>query len=673
MGAIIDLTDGQDHDVLHTTAAGGLFGGTYLDGQPLDTYLGPDEQPAYVLQNKKSGLTVDAPTQRTLEPGGDFQAFALVTDLRVLFVVGQAGGDDSLALDLADIVEATAESGLRTSKLTIESLDGEQWTFPCTDDPTAVATHIEDAAQVWANAARLLDDVEAALGRAEDTLSRGEFDAARADIDELGETIETARRRIQEVGPAAHARIEDRATELRSWLTDLDRELIAGDGAREHARAQEAWQASEYERAATAYDRAIERYQTALDTDGSTPEAATLWSRLRAGAAERELLRVGPIVDADTARRRALALADPEDAAGEWERALELYRDLLGLDWGNAEGEFVADRDRIREQTSEIADDAIGDHYEAGVQWLRSGDKLAVQDRITQANQVYERAGRQFEHARNLATEIRPDRLSEVERALEAAEDRLDGTHPTDAVPQNPVAFEPAEEAPDSADEEAAEEGIEGLSFHDSWSTDTQSHQIPSESRTDDPTRLEQPGSDGDSLLDRIQAQKRASGPTEGRDGISGASPSPPAATEGDAPDASGEALRERLESLDGQRLRNLVGSLWAAEGWTTSVVGGAGDAVYDVVAMAETGGDRALLWVVAAPDGPVDRTVLDQCETAMQNSPDTDEAVVVTTASRTPSAESAAEQSGVSIVGPAELARRLGDAGLADAVGPRQ
>jgi tetratricopeptide (TPR) repeat protein len=672
MGTIIDLTDGQDHDVLHTTEADGLFGGTYLDGQPLDSYLEANEQPAYIVQNKKSGLTIDGERQRTLEPDGDFQAFALVTDLRVLFVVGQAGGDESLALDLEDIVETTAKTGLRTSKLTIESLDGEQWTFPCTDDPTAVATHVEEAAQVWANAARLLDDVETGLGRAEDNRSRGDIDAARERVDDLAETIETALHRIQEVGPAAHARIDSRAEELRSWLTDLDRELVAGDGARAHARAQAAWQDSEYERAATAYDSAIEHYQTALDTDGSTPDQETLWSRLRASAAERELLRVGPIVDADTARRRALALADPEDAAGEWERALELYRDLLGLDWGHSDGEFVADHDRIREQTSEIADDAIGDHYEAGVQWLRSGDKLAVQDRETQATQVYQRAAEQFEHARTLASEIRPERAGEVERAIEATDRRLDGIHPTETVPDNPVEFEPSDDTDEhTVADERDDADVDDLSFHDSWSTGTQSHDHAPATEPDESTNLDRTGSDGDSLLDRIQAQKRASADTGDDSYPAGDLPSPRAPTEGDS-DLSAEALREQLESLDEEALRGLVARLWDANGWTTSVVDGAGEAVYDVVAVAAESDERALLWVVPASDGPVDTTVLDQCETAVQNSPGSDDAIVVRTASMTPSAESRAEQSGVSVIGPAELATRLGDAGLAGTVNPR-
>jgi hypothetical protein len=126
------------------------------------------------------------------------------------------------------------------------------------------------------------------------------------------------------------------------------------------------------------------------------------------------------------------------------------------------------------------------------------------------------------------------------------------------------------------------------------------------------------------------------------------------------------------LESLDEEALRGLVARLWDANGWTTSVVDGAGEAVYDVVAVAAESDERALLWVVPASDGPVDTTVLDQCETAVQNSPGSDDAIVVRTASMTPSAESRAEQSGVSVIGPAELATRLGDAGLAGTVNPR-
>ncbi|WP_336327835.1 restriction endonuclease [Halovenus sp. HT40] len=677
MGTIIDLTDGQDHKILQTTEADGLFGGTYLDGQPLGQYLDGNEQPKYVLRNKKSGVTIEGDDERSLEPDSQFQAFALVTDLRIIFVVGKQGGDDSLTLRLPDIVEVSTESGLRKSSLSIETLTDEVWLFPCSGDPTAVRQYLEEAAQIWANAARLLDDLEEALGVAEQELAADNPDAAREHLDGARETIETAIHRIAEVGPAARTQISDRADELRDWLTDVERELAGADGARAHAGAQSLWQHNEYEAAAASYDQAIEAYQQALDIDGSAPTTESLQSRLRGAAAERELLRVGPIVDADSSRRRAMALADPEDAAGEWERALDLYHDLLGLDWGESDSEFVADRELIREQTSEIADDAISDHYEAGRQWLRSGDKLAVQGRDKQATQVYERAGEQFEHARRLASEVRPDRLDSAENGIAATDARLDGDRPTEAVPTDPIEFDPAETAGEDADSdsdaddsaEATADGMEGLSFHDSGSTATQSHE-PTPNTESTPPQFEADGQHSESVLDRIQAQKQTDHTSTASDSTyqgESADSSDPSPTES----IDSGALQERIDGVDAAELRALVARLWGAGRWNTSVLDGAGQAVYDVVAVAEGADERLLLWTVAADAGPVDRKLIKQCATTVEDSQNSDTAVVVTTGSITPAARSEAEESTVTIVGPDSLLDRLRDADLAGAVPP--
>lgn len=674
MGDIIDLTDGQDHQILSATESEGLLGGSYLDGQPLGEYLGPDEQPKYVIRNKKSGVLVNGSDSQTLEPDGDFQAFGLVTDLRVIFVVGQHGGDRAESIQLADIVEASVDSSLRTSTLSVETLDDEIWEFSSTDDLTPVGRYIEEIAQVWANAARLLDDLEDSLGRAANHLDDGNSDDAQQLIDGAQETITTAEHRITEVGPGARARIEARASDLRTRLTALERELTGKAAASAHSRAQSQWDANEYEAAATAYDEAIEAYQSALDLDGSVPDTASLQSRLRGVAAERELLRVGPLIDADTSRRRAVALADSEKAASEWERALDRYHDLLGVDWGNADGTFVADRDLIREQTTEIADDAITDHYEAGRQWLRSGDKLAVQDRQRQATQVYERAAEQFEHARRLAKEIRPGRLDRIDEAIAAAETRLGGTHPTDTVPDDSIAFDPADTPDDgsaSVSETSGEtDEIEGLSFHDSASTATQSTQSAGETDPVEPSPIDTDGSASESVLDQIQAQKQ----THRSSQQSRSDDEADATTDEDASEPIPAAeLRERLQALDTAELRAVVARLWETDGWVTSVVDNTGEAVYDVVAMGAESDDRLLLWTVDAASGPVDRTVLEQCETTAENSGQTDGAVVVTTASVTASAESAADAAGVSIVGLDALSDRLSTGDLAGAVLPQE
>ncbi|MXR53113.1 hypothetical protein GRX03_16070 [Halovenus sp. WSH3] len=666
MGTIIDLTDGQDHEILERTEADGLFGGEYLDGRPLGEYLREGEQPKYVLRNKKSGVTVD--DGRSLEPDSNFQAFALVTDLRVIFVVGQAGGDDSLSVRLPDIVGVSTESGLRSNTLVIETLADERWSFPSTGDPEPVAAYLEDATQVWANAARLLDDVEETLSRAEEAMASDEHEAAREHVDGARQTIDTAVHRISEVGPAAHQRIAGRAEELGSWLTDVERELAGGDGARAHAQAQTHWQRDEYEAAAESYDRAIESYREALDIDGSTPSTESLEERLRGAAAERELLRVGPLVDADTSRRRAVALADPEDAASEWERALDRYHDLLSLDWGDEGGQFVADREVIREQTTEIADDAVSDHYEAGRQWLRSGDKLAVQDRDKQATQVYERAAEQFEHAHTLASEIAPDRTETIETAITAAEDRLAGVRPERSVPDDPIGFEPEEED-DETETETDDSGdeMDDLSFHDSGSTATQVYE-PSQTTATGSFGRENPGTE--SVLDRIQAQKQARAET-GREGPTSAESESGDGTVVDTDPAAGspDRLRERVKAVGTADLRDIVARLWERKGWKTSVVGAGGEVVYDVVAVDTETEERHLLWIIDADGGPVDRTVIRQCATTVEDGQGSDEAVVVTTGSVTPSAESEAENAPVSIVGLSELVDRLAESSVAGAV----
>lgn len=679
MGTIIDLTSQPDHDILHSTESDGLLGGNYLNGEPLASRLREDEKPQYVLRNKKSGLTVEGKTARVLSPDSGYQVLALVTDVRIEFVAGTSDGDESTTLPLSEVVEATVDSGLRRSTLEIETLDDERWVFPCRGDPTPVATYLEETAQLWANAARLLDDLEATLGEAQDGVTAGEYERAGAELDDAEATLGVALDRISELGEAARAQFGERVDELREWLADVRRELAAGKAARAHAQGQGHWEREEYETAANAYERALESYEAALATDGSIPTDTALESRYRAAAAEREVLRVGPLVDADTSRRRAIALADPEDAAGEWESALERYRELLGLDWGAAEREFAIDRELIREQTAEIADDAIRDHSEAGRRWLRAGDKLAVQGREKQARQVYERARHQFEQARRLAGEVRPERTAETEAALSAARARLDGTMPTTEVPDDPVAFDPDAEDSDGGAERDDSEDLSDLDFHDTETTvrTTGPGEAPggespgSVSRADGPGSVSRGDGSSPSVLERIQAQKSAgqSGPFGGDSFDEDGTPSGSEADDGDGDGRTEtdpldeEAIDDALSALEGYRLASFVAALWEAEGWMTTAFEGMGQTVYDVVAVREDPDERVLIWT--RPAGEADTETVEQCAAALEG--DEARAVLVTTGSLSGAAKRRAETLGVTVVEREQLRSRLFAAGMGE------
>ena len=554
MAKIIDLTDGDgDHDVLTQTAADGLLGGTFLSDQPLGRYLTDGEDPKYLLQNKKSGLRIETDDGvETLEPSGDYRALALATDLRLLVVVGDEAGDRSISLPLSETVQADVEAGLRSSTLTIETLSEGRWAFPCRGDPAVVAEYLEDAAQAWANAGRLLDELEETLEAASSRLDAGEHEAAGELVADADTTLRTAVNRGSEVGPAARQRIADRASALQDELKAVRRGVHAAAGADAHARAQDRWSENEYESAATAYERAIESYDRALDIDGERPATAILETRIRGAVGERELLRVAPVVEADESRRRAASLTDSEAAAEQWEQALAGYRELLGLDWGKRDREFVVNRERIREQTVEIADDAVNDHLDAGKQWLTPGDELAVEGSDYEAAELYKMARHQFEQAHRLASEVMPDRVEEIETAIEAVEVRLDGEMPREVVPEEPITteFDPPEATADqseewedstvelSADESGAESVGQGgqaaaveengdsaeehaddsgefaqLSFPNAADEQDQPEagESPTTRRTTDSDRTgqSQDADDGGSVLDEIQSRKR--------------------------------------------------------------------------------------------------------------------------------------------------------------------
>ncbi|PSQ46255.1 hypothetical protein BRD19_12705 [Halobacteriales archaeon SW_7_65_23] len=159
--------------------SGRIRSGQLLADDPLATYLEGDEEPKYVLRNRKSGVTVEDDDSTRIQPDDAFQALALVTDVRVLFVVGTAGGDRTESVSYSEMVQAkSADDGFRTTSLLIETINGRRWSFPCKGDTEAVASFVDGLAQVWANAERLADEAEQDIETAEQHLADGEYEAA---------------------------------------------------------------------------------------------------------------------------------------------------------------------------------------------------------------------------------------------------------------------------------------------------------------------------------------------------------------------------------------------------------------------------------------------------------------------------------------------------------------
>jgi len=665
MARIIDVSDKEaDHDLLTSTSSGGLLGGQYLHDKPIASYLKDIEEPKYILRNKKQGVTIKGEDdQHALKPDNDFQALMIVTDIRVLFVVGKQSGDKSSSLPLVDIVQARSEdSGFLQSKLTVDTLADRTWEFPCRGETEEAAKHIDGLAQDWANAGRLLDDAEAQIEAAETHLENDEHDAARNALEGVEEMIQTAYNRLAETGEAARQAITERGRALLPRLEPLWRTIESSKAGSVHAEAQSAWQNEEYETAAHRYDKALQLYERAYDSEGDTPSDEVLAERIKHVCSEREILRIGPLVDADTARRHAAKLEDSEDAAEQWERVLESYRDMLCLTWAESERDFIADKGTVRRHAERAASDAIDDHIDAGQKWLGAGDKLANQDRGGQAIQVYERAEEQFERARQLAREVQPESLTEIEPLLEKVNDRLEGDGIPDESPEeSPL---PADAVSTVAETTTPADGF-GATAEESGAVDSTG--TTNGAAVGAATHGGAPETQSSSPLDRISSQKQngsssAESDNTSRDtdgGIDSTGQSMQTLPTDKTGTVSPTELRKLLSALDADKFTDLVASLWESKGWSTTVFSSAAAAVYDIVAIREDPDEtRLLIWTAHSPTGgTIGPTVIERCATARDSSQGADSATVVTTGRLTTAAWDRAAELDITVVDYEELA----------------
>lgn len=708
MDRIRDLTDTDGRaDELVTSASGGLFDTQYLSEGPPATYLEQYEQPQYALRNKKSGVSIgEAGSDRTQRPDGDHQALAIVTDCRVLYLVGHAGGDHAESVRHDEIVEARAErSGFMKSVLLVETVDGERFRFACRGDVSEVAAFVDSAAQTWANASRLADEASDQLEASREYLDAGAFSDARAVLADVSQKVSTARGRVSAVGDGAAEALESRVSELIDQLKRLEQEIAATKGAHHHAAAQDAWKSDhDFKQAAEEYEQGAAEYERALAAEGTVPSDEALQLRLKGLAKEREILRAAPMADAKAAREVAMATDDPDEAATEWETALTCYREAVTLDWGERERGFVVERDRARERACEVTTKAIDAHIEAGETWATAGDKIARNGHDREARQAYGRAGKHLKQAQDIARELAPERTDDIATLLDTLEKRRAGevmpsgdsakaTLSVAAVTDQLSGTDQHDRVGSRAGHDSTtDEDVETTAAATDGTTPAIRHVDADESQNTSTTVEIPPADRIDGSVDPIPAIRRhresAGGETAEQDrttvgeGMASDTPSraiteretrietdheQTASAAESVPDSPGAALRE----LDEATLTELVAELWEANGWSTTVFSATTETVYDIVALRGGDGDgtdeRLLLWTVPRPDdGALGATFVRRCATTRDSSHGADRATLVTTGTFTSGARASGEKLDVTLVDGEDLANRLAEAGLA-------
>lgn len=139
MGEVINVTTVERAlpEALTGTEQSGFRTGNYLADRPAIDVVGADEQVQFVVTNQMQGIAMrDGTTTHTI-PDPGYQTVVVVTDRRVIALVGMADGDEQFTLDIADITDATVTAGRRANRLTIEQTDGPTWEIQTDDDGLA--------------------------------------------------------------------------------------------------------------------------------------------------------------------------------------------------------------------------------------------------------------------------------------------------------------------------------------------------------------------------------------------------------------------------------------------------------------------------------------------------------------------------------------------------------
>ncbi|QPV61988.1 hypothetical protein I7X12_14680 [Halosimplex litoreum] len=654
MKHVIEVENG-DAQVLTETGSGGLIGRGLLHDRPLAEYVEPAETARFVVRNRKRGVTVeatdgaasdDAVETEQVVPDSDHSAVALVTDVRVLFAVGRAGGDRTQSVALGDVVDARAETGLRNGALVLDTVTGAQYRFPTRGDLDAVREFVDAAAGVWSRAERHLEAAEETLDRVERAFESGDVDVVLAAVGDVRETLGDAREAAASLDGAA-ASVDDRIGGYRDRLRLFERRAYAEQAEQARERGHTRWDDEAYETAADHFERAADSYAAALSVDADRPSDDLIERRRANLDAERERLAASPLERAEQAVEVARSADDAETAVTWWERALERYERLRALDWGRDEPRFDGDREAVRERLATVAERLVESRCERARQALAAADGAPS----AAATAACDRAESSLDAARAVARERVPDALDTVEELDERLADRRPG---------------PAASERDGTDDVDSDTVVVPSEEADGGSGDA-SVEPDGESAADDAEGGGADLPDGEWTLadderdDEWLTAERTATPidAEGVDDADGTGAVTDASDSKVVADAAEGWTPATLGALGADGFRRVVADCLGATGWTVDT--GDDDAVDLCAAVPGPASLRAgVLAVHADAAVAVDGSAIERFAAAVEGDADLDAAVIVAGATLPLDVRDRAAEAGVTVVQPDTLVAEL-------------
>ena len=203
MGQISNVDGGDETlpEALTQTVKSGHWSGEYLADRPAIDAVSDDETVQFVVTNRKQGIAIRNGTTRHVIPDSRYRTVVVVTDQRVIGLVGKIGGDRQLTLDISEITDVAATTNVRTCELAIDRADAPTWTVRTEADGLGeVADYLRDRSEACRSRGRVQAAGQSIRGLFETTVgSAKSFE--RDQVAELIPAMDDSARGRAETGP----------------------------------------------------------------------------------------------------------------------------------------------------------------------------------------------------------------------------------------------------------------------------------------------------------------------------------------------------------------------------------------------------------------------------------------------------------------------------------------
>lgn len=306
------------------------------DSGPIGELLDDGEAVAHVLANGGTIEYTKDDRSTKIEPNGDNNAYVLVTDTRILYVLGDQPDEVEIEIEMTDLTASHVRSGLLSSKLLVKTENESVVFTPDDGDVEAAEDFIDRVSDCWI-------DMEAAFVKARSEMASFEQRCAEGgDPREIGLSAKShlskARHAATHDSDAPTEKLQERITEVRAeldrrrivaWLDRVETDVETAATAEENA-----WDEQRLAALVDASNAAERATVTIEDVDTQPADAA---DRLAELSDRIESLSSAFLEEMDT-EIAAARDADRQTAVEHWSAATEGYRTAVAAGWDGIAG-----------------------------------------------------------------------------------------------------------------------------------------------------------------------------------------------------------------------------------------------------------------------------------------------------------------------------------------------